>query len=77
MSVLVQSCKLVLCTAVIFVLVGGLRPARAQQTPDPHEVPVMDGEAGPCSVGFTVTDVKGDQFTTRAYECTWLTDSWA
>jgi hypothetical protein len=59
MSVLVQSCKLVLRTAAIFVLVGGLRPARAQQAPDPHEVPVMDGEAGPCSVGFTVTDAKG------------------
>ena len=33
--------------------------AHGQQTPDPHQVPVMDGEAGPCSVAFTVTDVKG------------------
>jgi hypothetical protein len=32
---------------------------QAQQTPDPHQVPVMDGEAGPCSVAFTVTDAKG------------------
>jgi hypothetical protein len=59
MSVLVRSCKLILGTAAIFVLVGGLRPARAQQTPDPHQVPVMDGEAGPCAIAFTVTDVKG------------------
>ena len=34
-------------------------PVQAQQTPDPHQVPVMDGEAGPCSITFTVTDVKG------------------
>jgi hypothetical protein len=45
--------------AASFVLVAGLAAAQAQQTPDPHQVPVMDGEAGPCSVGFTVTDVKG------------------
>jgi len=32
---------------------------QAQQTPDPHQVPVMDGEAGPCSIAFSVTDVKG------------------
>jgi hypothetical protein len=43
----------------VFVIVSGLMPALAQQTPDPHQVPVMDGEAGPCSVAFTVTDVKG------------------
>ncbi len=41
------------------VLTTGLMAADGQQTPDPHQVPVMDGEAGPCSVGFTVTDVKG------------------
>ncbi|HWZ83076.1 MAG TPA: hypothetical protein VNW47_10650 [Terriglobales bacterium] len=33
--------------------------AASQQAPDPHQVPVMDGEAGPCSVAFTVTDAKG------------------
>jgi hypothetical protein len=37
---------------------GQLMRSRAQ-TPDPHQVPVMDGEAGPCSVSFTVTDEKG------------------
>jgi hypothetical protein len=31
----------------------------AQTSPDPHQVPVMDGEAGPCSVAFTVTDANG------------------
>ncbi len=41
------------------VLTTGLMAAEGQQTPDSHQVPVMDGEAGPCSVGFTVTDVKG------------------
>jgi hypothetical protein len=58
MSSTVRSCRL-LCVAAIVALVGGLMPANAQHTPDPHQVPVMDGEAGPCSVGFTVTDVKG------------------
>jgi hypothetical protein len=58
MHVLVQSCKLILCITAVLVL-GGLMSAYAQQTPDPHEVPVMDGEAGPCAVGFTVTDAKG------------------
>ena len=43
----------------IFISVVALAWAHAQQTPDPHQVPVMDGEAGPCSVAFTVTDVKG------------------
>ncbi len=59
MSILVQSCKLILSTAAIFILTVGLAPAHAQQTPDPHQVPVMDGEAGPCSIAFTVTDIKG------------------
>jgi len=59
MRILVQSCKFVVFSAAIFVLVGGLMSLHAQQAPDPHQVPVMDGEAGPCSVAFTVTDVKG------------------
>jgi len=45
------------CLAVL-VSIGAFVPAHAQ-TPDPHQVPVMDGEAGPCSVAFTVTDAKG------------------
>ena len=50
-------CRLILSIATILFL--GFMPARAQQAPDPHQVPVMDGEAGPCSVSFIVTDVKG------------------
>jgi hypothetical protein len=46
-----------LCFAALFLLACGF--ARAEQIPDPHQVPVMDGEAGPCSVSFTVTDEKG------------------
>ena len=49
---------LLLCLAV-FMAVVVLVPAHAQQTPDPHQVPVMDGDAGPCSIAFTVTDAKG------------------
>ena len=63
MSVPIHTYKRMPSTVPIFVLVVvltvGLTPAHAQQTPDPHQVPVMDGEAGPCSVAFTVTDVKG------------------
>ncbi len=59
MRILIQSYKFVVFSGAIFVLVGGLMSLHAQQTPDPHQVPVMDGEAGPCSVAFTVTDVKG------------------
>jgi hypothetical protein len=29
------------------------------QPPNPHEVPIMDGQAGPCSVSFNVTDANG------------------
>src|SRR5579863_6247508 len=43
----------------VFVSILSFAPGHAQLSPDPHQVPVMDGEAGPCSVGFTVTDVKG------------------
>ncbi|HXM63952.1 MAG TPA: hypothetical protein VN950_24030 [Terriglobales bacterium] len=46
-------------SAGLVILAGSLMAAHAQQTPDPHQVPVMDGEAGPCSIGFTVTDIKG------------------
>jgi hypothetical protein len=59
MTITVRSCKRVLYATVIVVLVGCLMPVHAQQTPDPHQVPVMDGEAGPCSIAFTVTDAKG------------------
>jgi hypothetical protein len=45
-------------SVAILVSVFAVAPAHAQ-TPDPHQVPVMDGEAGPCSIAFTVTDIKG------------------
>jgi hypothetical protein len=45
-------------SVAVFASVVALVCAHAQ-TPDPHQVPVMDGEAGPCSVAFTVTDAKG------------------
>jgi hypothetical protein len=51
--------KSMLFSAALVILANGLMAAAGQQTPDPHQVPVMDGEAGPCSVGFTVTDAKG------------------
>lgn len=59
MTISVRSSKAILATAALVVLTGGPMPVRAQQTPDPHQVPVMDGEAGPCSIAFTVTDAKG------------------
>ena len=57
MNSMVRFCGWLAVFAV--VIGGGSMTARAQQTPDPHQVPVMDGEAGPCSVAFTVTDEKG------------------
>ena len=51
--------KGILFSAALVILASGLMAAAGQQTPDPHEVPVMDGEAGPCSIGFSVTDAKG------------------
>ena len=43
-----------------FFFVFVLAPfAFAQNQPNPHEVPVMDGGAGPCSIAFTVTDANG------------------
>ena len=42
-----------------FLLIFSSLFAQSQNLPDPHQVPVMDGEAGPCSVAFTVTDPKG------------------
>jgi hypothetical protein len=41
------------------VLFSGMqKPPTAQSKPS-DDVPVMDGEAGPCSVEFTVTDAVG------------------
>jgi hypothetical protein len=43
----------------VMIGVSGNSITTHAQTPDPHQVPVMDGEAGPCSVAFIVTDEKG------------------
>ena len=59
MRLLASFCRIALYAVTAFFLVGSLAGAQTQQSPDPHQVPVMDGEAGPCSVGFTVTDSKG------------------
>jgi hypothetical protein len=59
MNVLVRFCEVILRASAILLLAGSFMLAHAQQTPDPHQVPVMDGETGSCSVAFTVTDAKG------------------
>jgi hypothetical protein len=51
--------RLLLFLAEVLVAAGILVFAQTQQIPDPHQVPVMDGEAGPCSVAFIVTDTNG------------------
>jgi hypothetical protein len=38
--------------AVILAIAGSSKTL-GRRLPDPHQVPVMDGEAGPCSVTFT------------------------
>src|SRR5579863_7154891 len=52
-------CKRMVFFMGLLVLAGSFMTVGSQQIPDPHQVPVMDGEAGPCSVSFTVTDEKG------------------
>ena len=48
--------KFLLRPALIALMFTPLAFPQTQQLPDPHQIPVMDGEAGPCSVSFTVTD---------------------
>jgi len=49
-----------LFVAGIVALASGIScVAESEQAPNPHEIPVMDGQAGPCSVAFTVTDING------------------
>jgi hypothetical protein len=59
MNISVRVCKVILRASAILLYASSFMVAHAQQTPDPHEIPVMDGEAGSCSIAFTVTDVKG------------------
>jgi len=56
----IDSERHLLSLARIFMLAASLvSAAQPQQTANPHDIPVMDGEAGPCSVAFTVTDANG------------------
>jgi len=55
---MIRSIRATLAFAGVFLVAGSFIAANGQ-TPDPHQVPVMDGEAGPCSVAFNVTDEKG------------------
>jgi len=55
-----QQCgKFVFSVALSILWAGMACWAQSQTPPNPHDVPVMDGQAGPCSVSFTVTDVNG------------------
>jgi hypothetical protein len=52
------------CARLALLFVGILSTnlllsAQNQPAPNPHEVPVMDGQAGPCSVSLTVTELNG------------------
>ena len=58
MNTVIRFCGWFATFALMIGITGSSMTSRAQ-TPDPHQVPVMDGEAGPCSVSFTVTDEKG------------------
>lgn len=46
-------------TVFLILTLAALALGQTEKLPDPHEVPIMDGGAGPCSVAFTVTDPKG------------------
>jgi hypothetical protein len=58
MKRMIRFCGWFASFALMIGITGSSMTASAQ-TPDPHQVPVMDGEAGPCSVSFTVTDENG------------------
>jgi len=40
-------------------LLSGMQKQQAAQPKPADDIPVMNGEAGPCSVEFTVTDTQG------------------
>lgn len=45
--------------ALIVSLLGGSASLYSQSTTAAKQIPVVDGNAGPCSVEFTVSDTKG------------------
>ena len=49
-----------LLLSALFMLVSGNSVAQTSGTsPDPHAIPVVDGDSGPCSAEFTVQDKSG------------------
>jgi hypothetical protein len=50
------SSRLTICIAFALIF---LLHVSAQNAPDPHSVPVVDGALGPCSADFTVNDMAG------------------
>jgi hypothetical protein len=53
-----RSARLRLIFGTFLVALLSFSYVRAQ-TPDPHSVPAVDGDAGPCTADFTVTDNAG------------------
>ncbi len=47
--------RILLAAAIVLLAL----PLAAQQQPDPHSVPVIDGGIGQCSADFTITDQSG------------------
>lgn len=50
--------RIMLSMAVLMTMLF-LPSLRAQTTPDPKSVPVIDGGIGPCTADFTITDAAG------------------
>jgi hypothetical protein len=53
------NCIMTLTRCALFGLLSAALLVAQSQPPNPHDVPIMDGQAGPCSVSFTVTDTNG------------------
>jgi hypothetical protein len=47
--------RLITCFALAIPF---LLPVSAQNAPDPHSIPVVDGALGPCAADFTVNDTS-------------------
>jgi hypothetical protein len=53
------SCSIVICSALYAAASAQSNPPPAPAPTTAQTVPVIDGEAGPCSVAFTVTTADG------------------
>ena len=51
--------KRIMLSMAVLMTVLLLPSLRAQSTPDPKSVPVIDGGIGPCTADFTITDPAG------------------